>query len=1210
MSDKTYEWFSAIIESQSDDLAVFEGYASESVFHVEAEFKKHDVLVSEDKVVSILCLNGDLTNTNVNIRSYLLGIFGELYNTKEIAFSDADERTVEDNGEQISVYKLPLGSLHQHHYLGLPTLEASFSSNNKYFFMFSHPRYSFLSLIRYCQNSTTVIRSSDSISWLLYQLHNVMQHLLSIGFNLPYLWIDTCFVNEMGIVYCTGFLPTLFYNHDSESVQDSDDRLLKDVFIDWHSENISNFDYLIFINELANREPNNPFRSAILPWVTDFKGGQRDLTKSKNRLHRGDLHLEALEQTTGYHIEEPISDLTWFTIMSRIATERQLKIWVRSKFSVGEYPDSFAKIYSATPDEAIPELYSDVTLLESKHEGMPDMSIPEFIRKKEGQTDGEAFIEWHSALLESDSVSDSIHHWIDLNFGRLLNDDDLGRSHLNVASQFVVQGLKWRGFERLFLLSHPSKNCNLSDKTVMEFLREYGSLNKRPNLNSLIHQSEKDKFIDIAFELMFSKPRSSQTSYRERLVLSTLESADFTESFFPKQHELAYSVVFDFMTKFNKSFCTYSAESSFVLLDSSRSALSAAIKLSPLLMLSIFVIHLKDVGVLRLFVSVLPLFQTLLPEDRILSIFANRLQHYQDSTIRENVCHYFSSTFFKHILRYFNTNNILRIIVYPLCALYHRFFEEGSDAGITQLALVLEATFTSISPSYSVHLFERIFQVMNSPTSVQLIFNVCVFFGPVVTTYSFIPTLLGLVTCDTPSKTTISVVIMNIIIQLMSIVRVTTLPVVYHKKIIRIVKYITQAVASNNEAFVMTSCRMLLVLHTFVDQTFWGRSLAKELPTLQLLLSNAHSTLIADSVMSLVVSFQKAALNTSHITKSPSPSPRSPIITESFWSNDVSTMTSSSIIDINYNSAFDNSFQDFENQWFLDFDHDLPDLKTDVFLNHNRVLYGQVLAHGTVHSNTINDIQFSNDGSVFASYSHKTNMGIRLARANSHLEKIHDFTLSCSGFCFGRNNVLYNLSGSSYSVLDYSSLSKIHESDASNIISCIHTANDSVWMGVQNNLLQTDMRCRNDMVIQTGTLSPIISIDSCGSNILTRHINGELRFFDNRRMQVMKSTVVPRLLWAKFSDGSSVYLGLPSGIGSLKMDNISTSGTCSINTYGMCDAPTLMYSSPNNRKSIFTGSTTGRFSLLTMDDSKLRKQQIESSVRIKGNATCVAGLKL
>lgn len=68
-------------------------------------------------------------------------------------------------------------------------------------------------------------------------------------------------------------------------------------------------------------------------------------------------------------------------------------------------------MYQWTPDECIPEFYSDSSIFESIHEDLSDLEYPAWCSSVD------SFIEWHRKMLESDTVSSNLHNWIDLVFG-------------------------------------------------------------------------------------------------------------------------------------------------------------------------------------------------------------------------------------------------------------------------------------------------------------------------------------------------------------------------------------------------------------------------------------------------------------------------------------------------------------------------------------------------------------------------------------------------------------------------------------------------------------------------------------------------------------------------------------------------------------------------------------------------------------------------
>ncbi len=62
---------------------------------------------------------------------------------------------------------------------------------------------------------------------------------------------------------------------------------------------------------------------------------------------------------------------------------------VRAVFIAGEYPATVRRLYSMSPDEAIPEFYTDATVFKSLHDEMPDLQVPEWA------ADAQDFVQRH-----------------------------------------------------------------------------------------------------------------------------------------------------------------------------------------------------------------------------------------------------------------------------------------------------------------------------------------------------------------------------------------------------------------------------------------------------------------------------------------------------------------------------------------------------------------------------------------------------------------------------------------------------------------------------------------------------------------------------------------------------------------------------------------------------------------------------------------------
>jgi len=87
-----------------------------------------------------------------------------------------------------------------------------------------------------------------------------------------------------------------FNNSYDETVKSLTFENLAETCEQWVRGNMTNFDYIMFLNKLAGRKYGDPKCHYVFPWVTDFSSraglNYRDLTKSKYRLNKGDRQLD------------------------------------------------------------------------------------------------------------------------------------------------------------------------------------------------------------------------------------------------------------------------------------------------------------------------------------------------------------------------------------------------------------------------------------------------------------------------------------------------------------------------------------------------------------------------------------------------------------------------------------------------------------------------------------------------------------------------------------------------------------------------------------------------------------------------------------------------------------------------------------------------------------------------------------------------------
>ncbi|XP_039258407.2 WD repeat-containing protein 81-like [Styela clava] len=344
-------------------------------------------------------------------------------------------------------------------------------------------------------------------------------------------------------------------NNDSHSAEmketvneHPDQNQLFDLLDKWICGELSNFDYLMFLNKLSGRSGKDPNHHPVLPWVSnfDFDDGEswRDLTKSKYRLNKGDRQLDiqytmmrdsADEKDTKsrfrapnlpqvpHHVPEFLSDITYYVYMARRTSKDILCKLVRSYWEPNEYPASIQRMQVWTPDECIPEFYTDPTVFKSIHEDMTDLAVPKWCR------DAEEFVKKHRAMLESEQVSLQLHYWIDVTFGYKLSGADAVEAK-NVCLPLVDNHTKQtnRGIVQLFNAPHPKRRCRIQapeppfkinvvdDESLIDFPPSYDPLKELDELEKLLKFKAKTWKRTDSTNTLSNALESSRNSFASR----------------------------------------------------------------------------------------------------------------------------------------------------------------------------------------------------------------------------------------------------------------------------------------------------------------------------------------------------------------------------------------------------------------------------------------------------------------------------------------------------------------------------------------------------------------------------------------------------------------------------------------------------------------------------------------------------------------------
>lgn len=216
----------------------------------------------------------------------------------------------------------------------------------------------------------------------------------------------------------------------------------------WKNREMSNFHYLMYLNTLAGRTYNDLTQYPIFPWVIqDFCSGTlnlndpqtfRDLSKpvgalNENRLQQFIQRYKSFEDPNipKFHYGSHYSNIG-IVLYYLLRMEPFTSYFLTMQGGKFDHPsrmfmslrDTWNNCMTNPSDvkELIPELFYNPEILMNSNEFIfgyspldepirSDVELPPWAK------DSFDFIAKHSAALESDYVSENLHHWIDLIFG-------------------------------------------------------------------------------------------------------------------------------------------------------------------------------------------------------------------------------------------------------------------------------------------------------------------------------------------------------------------------------------------------------------------------------------------------------------------------------------------------------------------------------------------------------------------------------------------------------------------------------------------------------------------------------------------------------------------------------------------------------------------------------------------------------------------------
>ncbi|CAG5895757.1 protein FAN [Menidia menidia] len=254
------------------------------------------------------------------------------------------------------------------------------------------------------------------------------------------------------------YIATFLENHVTEHTAES-------YMLQWQRGHLSNYQYLLHLNNLADRSCNDLSQYPVFPWViADYTSTQLDLTNAdtfrdlskpvgalnKERLDRLLSRYRGMPEPRfmfGSHYSSPGYVLFYLV---RVAPEHMLCLqngrYDHADRMFNSIRETWKNCLEGATDfkELIPEFYgSDSSFLENrlnldlgrKQNGrsVGDVVLPPWA------SDASDFLRKHKTALESQYVSEHLHEWIDLVFGFKQKGSEAVAAH-NVFHPLTYEG--------------------------------------------------------------------------------------------------------------------------------------------------------------------------------------------------------------------------------------------------------------------------------------------------------------------------------------------------------------------------------------------------------------------------------------------------------------------------------------------------------------------------------------------------------------------------------------------------------------------------------------------------------------------------------------------------------------------------------------------------------------------------------------------------